>query len=147
MTQCILSHILTDHHHQLNRDRLASFYNDCLDQDELLDDLATNNIDRRQINRDYSTFFLVWFYILLLVLFLLEVRYHDPYVPLSRYENLYPASSSGIPLFIQFNGQSRLPSLIEDESNGNFYIDDENIFLYPKSSKSMAEESIMSNRF
>jgi hypothetical protein len=59
MTQCILSHILTDHHHQLNRDRLASFYSDCLDQDELLDDLATNNIDRRQINRDYSTFFLV----------------------------------------------------------------------------------------
>ncbi len=56
MTQCILSHILIDHY-QLNRDRLISFYSDCLEKDELLDELATNNINRRQINQDYSKFF------------------------------------------------------------------------------------------
>jgi len=61
MTQCILSHILTDHHHQLNRHRLELFYNDCLEKDEYLNELATvqkeNNIHRRQINRNNSKIF------------------------------------------------------------------------------------------
>jgi protein tyrosine phosphatase len=125
MTQCILSHILIDHY-QLNRDRLISFYSDCLEKDELLDELATNNINRRQINQDY------------------KFRYHDPYVPSSKYENFYPVSSSGIPLFIQYNDQSRLPPLIQDESNGEFYTDDDDdILLQRKPSKIIAEESIM----
>ena len=54
MTQCILSHILTDHH-QLNQHHLELFYNDCLNKDELLDNIVAiqeeNNIDRRQIKR------------------------------------------------------------------------------------------------
>jgi hypothetical protein len=54
MTQCILSHILADHHYQLNRYRLELFYNDCLEKDELLDQLAIKqeekNAYRRQIN-------------------------------------------------------------------------------------------------
>ncbi len=57
-------------------------------------------------------------------------------------------SSSGIPLFIQYNDQSRLPPLIQDESNGEFYTDDDDdILLQRKPSKIIAEESIMSNEF
>ncbi len=54
MTQCILSHVLSDEHQQLNRDHLELFYNDCLEKDELLDQLAIKqeekNAYRRQIN-------------------------------------------------------------------------------------------------
>jgi hypothetical protein len=58
-------------------------------------------------------------------------------------------SSSGIPLFIQYNDQSRLPPLIQDESNGEFYTDDDDddILFQRKPSKIIAEESIMSNEF
>ncbi len=51
MTQCILSHIFSDTH-QINRNRLEIFYNDCLNKDEILDELAAvqeDNIDRRQL--------------------------------------------------------------------------------------------------
>jgi len=58
MTQCILSQILTNHHHKLNRHRLELFYNDCLNKDKLLDNIAAiqeqTNIDRRQINENNS---------------------------------------------------------------------------------------------
>ena len=51
MTQCILSHILADNH-QINRNRLEIFYDDCLNKDEQLDEIAAvqkDNIYRRQI--------------------------------------------------------------------------------------------------
>jgi hypothetical protein len=51
MTQCILSHILSDGH-QINRNRLETFYDDCLNKDEQLDELAAiqeDNIYRRQL--------------------------------------------------------------------------------------------------
>jgi hypothetical protein len=55
MTQCILSHILTDHHQQLNQYHLQLFYNDCLNKDELLDNFAAaqeeDNMDPREIKR------------------------------------------------------------------------------------------------
>ena len=50
MTQCILSSILSDTY-QINRNHLELFYNDCLNQDEILNELTTvqeDNIDRRQ---------------------------------------------------------------------------------------------------
>jgi hypothetical protein len=51
MTQCILSHIFTDVH-QIDRNRLEIFYNDCLNKDQQLDELAAvkqENIYRRQL--------------------------------------------------------------------------------------------------
>jgi hypothetical protein len=63
MTQCILSHVLTNHHHQLNRNRLELFYKDCLNKDELLDEFETirqtTNVHRRELrinhrNRNHS---------------------------------------------------------------------------------------------
>jgi len=40
MTQCILSHILTDQRQHINQNRLELFYMDCLNKDELLDEFA-----------------------------------------------------------------------------------------------------------
>jgi hypothetical protein len=51
MTQCILSHILSDAH-EMSRNRLEVFYNDCLNKDEKLDELAAiqeENMYRRQV--------------------------------------------------------------------------------------------------
>jgi hypothetical protein len=51
MTQCILSHIFSDTH-QINRNRLELFYNDCLNKDELLDEIEAvqeDHIYRRQL--------------------------------------------------------------------------------------------------
>lgn len=51
MTQCILSHIFSDPH-QITGNHLEIFYNDCLNKDELLDELAAaqeDNISRRQL--------------------------------------------------------------------------------------------------
>jgi hypothetical protein len=130
MTQCILSHILVDHHYQLNRYRLELFYNDCLEKDELLDEFTKvqeeNNIYRRQINRN---------------------NYHDPYTPLRKSKNLYidPESSFSVPLQMQFHGQSRLSSLLHNEPEEEFYIDNGDIVRQRKPMKLIAEESIMSN--
>ncbi len=51
MTQCILSHIFSDGD-QINGNRLELFYSDCLNKDELLDELTAvqeDNIYRRQL--------------------------------------------------------------------------------------------------
>jgi len=151
MTQCILLNILTDHNYQLDRYYLELFYNDCLEKDKYLDELIIkkqeNNIYRRQINRNKSTnFFLFEFYILILF-FLIEFYYNDPYTPIIKSEKFYPnlENSLGIPLHIQFNGNSRLSSFIEDEPEEEFYIDDDDIVLHRKPTKLVAEESIMSN--
>ena len=52
MTQCILSHILSDEY-QINENRLELFYEDCLNKDETLDELSAiqeENIYRRQLD-------------------------------------------------------------------------------------------------
>lgn len=74
MTQCILSNIFSDVH-QINRNRLELFYDDCLTKDEILDELSTvskDNMDRRQLElyHQNKNFF-----------------YRDPYVPLSKSDN------------------------------------------------------------
>jgi hypothetical protein len=49
---------------------------------------------------------------------------------------------------MQSNEKSRLSSLIKDELEEEFYIDDDDdIILHQKPIKLVAEESIMSNRF
>lgn len=53
MTQCILVRIITDEH-EINNNALKLFYNDCLNQDELLDEFVTdegNNIQSRHVKR------------------------------------------------------------------------------------------------
>jgi len=126
MTQCILSHILADHHYQLNRYRLELFYNDCLEKDEFITVQEENNIYRREINRN---------------------NYHDPYTSLRKSKNLYidPESSFDVPLQMQFNGQSRLSSLLHNEPEEEFYIDNDYIVRQRKPTKLIAKESIMSN--
>lgn len=52
MTQCILSHIFAEEH-QINPTRLQLFYDDCLNKDEALDELAAvqeENTYRRQLD-------------------------------------------------------------------------------------------------
>ncbi len=66
MTQCILSHIFSDEY-EINRNRLELFYDDCLNKDETLDELAAvqeENIYRRQLdvydqNKSKILFFLL----------------------------------------------------------------------------------------
>ena len=53
MTQCILSHILSETH-EINQNRLEIYYNDCLNKDQLLDEITAvqqqqDNINRRQL--------------------------------------------------------------------------------------------------
>lgn len=51
MTQCILSHIFSAAH-EINQNRLQTYYEDCLNKDQILDDMAANqedNIARRQV--------------------------------------------------------------------------------------------------
>ncbi len=73
MTQCILSHIFSDEY-EINRNRLELFYDDCLNKDETLDELAAvqeENIYRRQLdvydqNKSKILFFLLsWWWIFL----------------------------------------------------------------------------------
>jgi hypothetical protein len=67
MTQCILSHILSDEY-QINQNRLELFYDDCLNKDQVLDELAAlqeDNIYRRQLdtydqNKSKTLFFLFY---------------------------------------------------------------------------------------
>ncbi|CAF2578887.1 unnamed protein product [Rotaria sp. Silwood2] len=92
MTQCILSHILSDEQ-QINQNRLEIFYEDCLNKDEVLDELADiqeENVYRRQLGfyRQNKKFL-----------------YRDPYFPLTksdktiiRLDNKY-----GGPLFMEFD--------------------------------------------
>lgn len=57
MTQCILSHILSTEH-SVNGNRLESFYSDCLEKDQELDEYAAvqeaeeeeQNLNRRQLS-------------------------------------------------------------------------------------------------
>lgn len=60
MTQCILSHILSTEY-SINRNRLESFYSDCLVKDQELDEYAAieqeqqeeqeeQDLNRRQLN-------------------------------------------------------------------------------------------------
>ncbi|CAF0888201.1 unnamed protein product [Adineta steineri] len=92
MTQCILSHILADTH-QINQNRLEIFYNDCLNKDEKLDELAgvvqEDNIVRRQLEslNENKNFF-----------------YKDPYIPLTRAGNILVdlENAYGIPLVMEY---------------------------------------------
>jgi len=89
------------------------------------------------------------FIYLFIFVFLIEFYYHDPYALLTKSEKFYPnlKNSLDIPLQMQSNEKSRLSSLIKDELEEEFYIDDDDIILHQKPIKLVAEESIMSNRF
>lgn len=51
LSQCIVSHVLINDY-SFDRNRLQSLYEDCLDKDQILDDLATENIHRRTIEHN-----------------------------------------------------------------------------------------------
>ncbi|CAF1039393.1 unnamed protein product [Rotaria sp. Silwood1] len=159
MTQCILSHILSDEH-QINRNRLEIFYEDCLNKDKILDDLAdiqSDNMYRRHLGFYHQN---------------KNFLYQDPYFPLTksdktifRLDNKYVS-----PLFMEFDEpneidieQSRLLPMTanlaqaiaekaeEEEQLNNlntYYIDDEDdddneFILNEQPTKLFEEESIM----
>jgi protein tyrosine phosphatase len=154
MTQCILSHILSDGH-QINRNRLETFYDDCLNKDEQLDELAAiqeDNIYRRQLQffDENKNFY-----------------YKDPFIPVTKSDNKLIISlenSYGIPLLMEYDRPdeldvelSRISPLavalaqavaeeqeLQQGSNlNNYYMDSDELILEDPSMKIVAEESAM----
>ena len=72
MTQCILSHIFSAEH-QISRNHLELFYDDCLNKDETLDQLAMieqENAYRRQLQIDDENSSTMKFFFIVLSLFM-----------------------------------------------------------------------------
>jgi hypothetical protein len=93
MTQCILSHILSDEY-KITRNQLELFYNDCLEKDEVLDELEAvkeENIYRRQLEiyNGRKNFY-----------------YADPYSPTIKSDNVIVRVEKpyGNPLLIEDDG-------------------------------------------
>ncbi|CAF1037550.1 unnamed protein product [Adineta ricciae] len=105
MTQCILSHILADTH-QINQNRLDMSYDDCLNKDEQLDELAAvqeDDMQRRQLELfDENS----------------NVLYKDPYSPVMKSDDIIIElqNNDGIPVYIEPDEvdieQSRIPSVV-----------------------------------
>jgi len=143
MTQCILSHIFSAEH-QINRNRLELFYHDCLNKDEVLDQLAAvqeENAYRRQLQIDDENPNL--YYVNPYAPFLKAddalVRLEKPYaIPVSiEYER--PGQMDMLPISDAF---SRLLAVEEAESNE---IDSEERLLEYEPEKFVAEESMMTD--
>ncbi|CAF3362369.1 unnamed protein product [Rotaria socialis] len=128
MTQCILLRILTDHH-ELNRNSLELFYNDCLNQDELLDEFTEkqqeNNIKRRQTKK-HTTFY-----------------HKDPYSSFFKSGNLFHAydNSFGVPSFMKDNKKSRIQGTPKKQVS--IHSNNEDLVLKEKPVEFIAEESSM----
>ncbi|CAM4868675.1 unnamed protein product [Rotaria socialis] len=128
MTQCILLRILTDHH-ELNRNSLELFYNDCLNQDELLDEFTEkqqeNNIKRRQTKK-HTTFY-----------------HKDPYSSFFKSGNLFHAydNSFGVPSFMKDNKKSRIQGTPKKQVS--IHSNNEDLVLKEKPIEFIAEESSM----
>lgn len=56
MTQCILSHILADEH-RLNQESLEGFYEDCLNKDDQLDEITSEDEQQDDLERRHLGFF------------------------------------------------------------------------------------------
>lgn len=149
MTQCILSYILNDHHENLNKHHLESFYNDCLKKDEYLDHFEIvqkeTNAHRRHINPNNSKNFFKNFIFRYYFFFFVELYYYDPYTSITKADNIYLGlgNSFGIPLYTQ----SRLSPLVQEEPEEGFYVDGDDIILQQSPGRMIAQESIMSNLF
>ena len=127
MTQCILSHILSDHHRQLNKYYLESFYDDCLEKDQVLDEIEfvqkEKHLHRRYINQNGRK---ISFILTLYFLYVFkELRYSNP-------RKIHLDNIFGVPLFFQLHGQSRL-SVVDENNN----------LLQQIQPKLISEESIM----
>jgi protein tyrosine phosphatase len=147
MTQCILSHIFSGTH-QINENRLELFYNDCLNKDELLDELAAtqeDQINRRQLElSDQNKNF----------------YYKDPYVPLIKSDNIIVSleTSHGVPIVMEYDRPDELDISLKalalaqaaaeqeelEQSNryNAYYIADDEVVLEDRP-KLISEESIM----
>jgi len=143
MTQCILSHILSEED-QINQNDLELFYNDCLKKDELLDELSTvqedNNMYRRQLKNFY---------------------YNDPYFPLRKSDNVIVSveKSYGVPVLIEYDRPDELDispmaialaqaaaeeeELEEPNRFNTYYIDSDELILEDQPKKLILEESKM----
>lgn len=132
MTQCILSRLLISNH-QFHRNRLQLLYEDCLEKDAVLDDIAKENFHRREISRNYrKTFSFENFHLLMRLFSNLALRYSNTFVPLFQSGHIYLDSLTDSPLFIELDDRSRV--LLHD-----------NIDRQP--TDSITEESTMSKRF
>ncbi len=166
MTQCILSHIFSGTH-QINENRLELFYNDCLNKDELLDELAAtqeDQINRRQLelsdqnkskNRNSFRFKNKNIF--------LDFYYKDPYVPLIKSDNIIVSleTSHGVPIVMEYDRPDELDISLKalalaqaaaeqeelEQSNryNAYYIADDEVVLEDRP-KLISEESIMRNQ-
>jgi len=155
MTQCILSHIFTDAY-EINRDRLETFYDDCLTKDEQLDELAAigqENVYRRQLQLldENKNFY-----------------YNDPYIPVTKSNRIIidlDNSYHRVPLIMEYDQpdlidieQSRLSPMAEalvqavaqeaeleqpDRFNGYYIGGNDEMNLNKQPINLIAEESIM----
>jgi protein tyrosine phosphatase len=153
LTQCILSHIFSDTQ-QINQNRLEIFYNDCLNKDEILDELAAvqeDNIYRRELRSfgQNKNFY-----------------YKDPYMPLTKSNSLIVGleKSYNIPLLMEYDRPNEIdisPMAIalakaaaeeaeEEEEEiqqqnrfNTYYIDSDELVLEDGPTNLIAEESIM----
>jgi protein tyrosine phosphatase len=148
MTQCILSHILSDEY-QINQNRLELFYDDCLNKDQVLDELAAlqeDNIYRRQLDTyDQNKKF----------------YYVDPYVPLLKSDKILVRLEKpyGVPVLMEYDRPNELDispmtiavaqALAAEEELKQLnridtdYIDSEEQILENQPKESIVEESIM----
>ena len=115
MTQCILSHVLSDVH-QLSSNVLETFYQDCLNKDRQLDELAAEqreDIERRQLgwlqqSQSNGEDRLIRFSVANVVRHShSDFYYKDPYMPLTKSETLLVASDN----------YDDVPLLVEDDLN------------------------------
>jgi hypothetical protein len=148
MTQCILSHILSDEY-GITQNRLELFYNDCLNKDETLDELAAvqeENIYRRQLDiYDQNKKF----------------YYMDPYTPLIKSDKIIVSLEKpySVPVIMEYDRPSELDispmtiaiakALAAQENLKQLnridtdYIDSEERIVENQPKEIIAEESIM----
>jgi protein tyrosine phosphatase len=148
MTQCILSHIFSDEY-EINRNRLELFYDDCLNKDETLDELAAvqeENIYRRQLDvYDQNKKF----------------YYADPYIPLTKSDKIIVRLEKpyGVPVIMEYDRPNEFDispmalalakALAAEEDLKQLnridtdYIDSEERIIENRPKEIIAEESIM----
>jgi hypothetical protein len=152
---------------------LEIFYNDCLNKDEILDELAAvqeDNIYRRQLeffdqNKSKIEIFFLKEKTNYSFKFCLDFYYKDPYIPFIKSNNLIAGfeKSYDVPVLMEYDQSDEMdisPMAIalaqaaaEEEEQlqqpnrfNTYFIDSDELLIEDRPGKLIAEESIMSNK-
>ncbi|CAF0783006.1 unnamed protein product [Adineta ricciae] len=121
MTQCILLHVLSNHHH-LYKHHLEYFHRNCLEKEQFLYDGKRYQTESNSIRLTCLCIHLKDFYI-------------DPYTPTQKSKNFFLASDAS-------SMQTGEPSLPKEQ----FYANDNAIISIKKSTKPHADETQMNTQ-